>query len=313
MRFVDDIARATPDADITRHPNGVNTSPDNVSVDAGQSLPTQLHAYLARRARRSNGVRARLLARRPATAAAASRSPTSPPGTRNVNVSNATSTTASNKTSPRLGLARAQLRRDPIAAQATLVELQTQTAQVLAELRALVQGIHPPVLVDRGLFEAVESRLANIPIGVEIHADPALRGTRFTSEVEAAAYFFISEALTNAMKHAKASRLVVRLAASDDQLMAEVNDDGLGFLPAATHNATSGSGLTGLVRPHRGRRRSGRDRQPPGSRMSPHSDDPGPAAPARRGRGQLMATGRRVVLAEDNYLVREGTRRLLKK
>jgi len=142
----------------------------------------------------------------------------------------------------RLGLARAQLRRDPIVAESTLAELQTQTGQVLRDLRHLVQGIQPPVLADRGLLEALEARLAHVPIGVRIHADPSLRGARFNPDVEAAAFFFVSEGLTNVMKHAAASQVAVRVAVDDESLTVDVEDDGAGFVPARAE----GSGLTGL-------------------------------------------------------------------
>ena len=141
-----------------------------------------------------------------------------------------------------LSLARTQLRRDRAKAESTLAELQTQTGAVLGELRQLVQGIHPPVLTDRGLLEAVEAKLAQIPVGVRLHVDPELRGARFDADAEAAAYFFVSEGLTNAMKHAAAVTLSVRLAVEDEQLVVEVVDDGTGFVPASAR----GSGLTGL-------------------------------------------------------------------
>jgi len=142
----------------------------------------------------------------------------------------------------RLGLARAQLRRDPVVAETTLADLQTQTGHVLRELRQLAQGIHPPVLADRGLLEALEARLTHVPVGVQLHADPALRGARFGADVEAAAYFFVSEGLTNTMKHATASSVAVRLTVNDESLTVEVDDDGAGFVPARA----AGSGLTGL-------------------------------------------------------------------
>lgn len=142
----------------------------------------------------------------------------------------------------RLGLARSQLRRDPAEAESTLAELQAQTGHVLRDLRQLVQGIHPSVLTDRGVLEAIEARLTQVSIGVRLHADPTLRGSRFDPDIEAAAYFFVSEGLTNAMKHAAAGNVSVRLSVADRQLVVEVIDDGTGFLPADI----SGSGLTGL-------------------------------------------------------------------
>jgi signal transduction histidine kinase len=142
----------------------------------------------------------------------------------------------------RLGVARSQLRRDPAEAELTLAELQVQTGQVLRDLRQLAQGIHPSVLTDRGILEAIEAKLTQVPVGVELHADPSLRGARFDPDVEAAAYFFVSEGLANAMKHAGARKVSVRLATAERQLLVEVVDDGTGFLPANV----SGSGLTGL-------------------------------------------------------------------
>ena len=142
----------------------------------------------------------------------------------------------------RLGLARTQLRRDPAAAESTLAELQAQTAEVLRDLRQLVQGIHPPVLTDRGLLEAVEAKLSQLPVGVQLHADPSLRGVRFDPDAEAAAYFFVTEGLTNAMKHAAGASVAVRLTVDQEGLVVEVIDDGRGFVPAAA----PGSGLTGL-------------------------------------------------------------------
>ena len=143
----------------------------------------------------------------------------------------------------RLGLARAQLRRDPAAAETTLDELQAQTGQVLRDLRQLVQGIHPSVLTDHGLLEALEARLGQLPIGVQIHADRSLRGARFATDIEAAAYFFVSEGLTNAMKHAAPTLVSVRVAVEHDRLVIDVHDDGAGFV---VPRGVQGSGLTGL-------------------------------------------------------------------
>jgi signal transduction histidine kinase len=143
----------------------------------------------------------------------------------------------------RLGLARAQLRRDPATAETTLDELQAQTGQVLRDLRQLVQGIHPSVLTDHGLLEALEARLGQLPIGVRIHADRSLRGARFATDVEAAAYFFVSEGLTNAMKHAAPTLVSVRVGVEHDLLVIDVDDDGAGFV---VPRGVQGSGLTGL-------------------------------------------------------------------
>ncbi len=128
-----------------------------------------------------------------------------------------------------LRLARNQLRRDPAVADAMLAELQGEARQTLEDIRDLAQGIHPAVLADRGLVEAIE-------------ADPALRGARYAEDIEGAAYFLVSEGLANVLKHAAASRASVRLAEAEGRLQVEVSDDGVGFVPAEA----TGSGLTGL-------------------------------------------------------------------
>ena len=141
-----------------------------------------------------------------------------------------------------LRLARNQLGRDPELADATLAELQHEAGQTLQDLRELAQGIHPSVLSDRGILEAVEARVSRMPIGVAIEADPHLRDARFAQEVEGAAYFLVSEGLANVLKHSAASRAVVRLSSVGGRLVVEIADDGAGFIPADA----SGSGLTGL-------------------------------------------------------------------
>jgi signal transduction histidine kinase len=140
-------------------------------------------------------------------------------------------------------LARNQLARDPNLAAATLAELQGDVRQALADLRELAHGIHPPVLSDRGLLEAIEAQTARLPVPVRIDADGLGRGTRYPAEIEGAAYFLICEGLANALKHAAATRLEVRLAALPTGLRLEVADDGRGFEPARV----AGSRLRGLA------------------------------------------------------------------
>lgn len=141
----------------------------------------------------------------------------------------------------KLQLARNQLRRDPRLTDATLGELQAEAHRTLDDVRELARGIHPRVLTDRGLIAAIESRTAGLPIGVRVEADPALRDTRFAADVEAAAYFFCSEAMANTLKHANAATVVIRIAEPDGQLVVEVEDDGIGIDATADTN-----GLTAL-------------------------------------------------------------------
>ena len=142
----------------------------------------------------------------------------------------------------RLGLARNQMRRDQHLAEATLREAQRDAQHALEGLQELARGIHPAVLTDRGLFEAVAERATRMPIPVQLHADGLASGVRFSPELEGAAYFFVSEGLANVLKYAGAARADVRFGTDDGRLVVEVDDDGRGFDAASV----ALSGLRGL-------------------------------------------------------------------
>jgi signal transduction histidine kinase len=142
----------------------------------------------------------------------------------------------------RARLARAQLDSNP-AAEATLVALQADAERVLGDLRELVGGIHPAVLSDRGLVDAIEERAERLLVPVAIDADATVRRRRYPDEIESAAFFLVSEAVTNALKHASGRRLDICLGDHDGWLSVEVRDDGSGF-DAAT---ATGSGLRGVA------------------------------------------------------------------
>jgi len=123
-----------------------------------------------------------------------------------------------------------------------IAELQNEAQHILSDLRDLAQGIHPTVLSDGGILEAVEDRCAHLPLDVSLQASERLRTMRFDDDVEGAAYFFVSEALANILKHSAASRVEVTLDAPGDRIELGVSDDGCGFNP----NTDRGNGLTGL-------------------------------------------------------------------
>jgi PAS domain S-box-containing protein len=129
--------------------------------------------------------------------------------------------------------------KDPVRAR----ELRAQGIELadtgVAELRRLAAGIHPAVLTDHGLGPAIEALAARLPIPVCVE-DSAQR--RLPAPVEASVYFFVSEALTNTVKHAQANEARVRLAADDGELTVEVADDGIGGAEAGV----GGTGLRGL-------------------------------------------------------------------
>jgi signal transduction histidine kinase len=138
---------------------------------------------------------------------------------------------------------RRELDRDPAAGDAALDDLQAGLRHVLGELRELAHGIHPSVLSDRGLLEAVESLAARSAVPVAVRADASLRGLRFAQEIEGAGYFTVAEALANASKHAAASAIDVTLAHHEGGLDITVRDDGQGFDPATA----VGEGLVNLA------------------------------------------------------------------
>ena len=138
------------------------------------------------------------------------------------------------------GLARSQLTRDTALADGTLVVLQQDTKAALVEIRELVHGIFPPILADRGLVVAVQQRSARLPIAVRVEADPADTGRRFEPSIESAAWFVISEALTNTVKHSRAAQVTVRFRTAD-RLEIDVLDDGVGV-----PDRVGGHGLTGM-------------------------------------------------------------------
>jgi signal transduction histidine kinase len=129
---------------------------------------------------------------------------------------------------------------NPEATRALLAEARESSAKALAELRDLVRGIHPPVLADRGLAEAVRALALNLPVRVDVSSELAGRPP---APVESAGYFAVSELLANVSKHAHASQAWVDLRHQDGMLRIGVGDDGIGGADPA-----DGSGLAGIER-----------------------------------------------------------------
>lgn len=141
-----------------------------------------------------------------------------------------------------IGIARAKGNGDPTAVE-TLNRIQSDAQRILIEIRELAQGIHPSVLRDGGLVAAIEDRCSRLPIEVNVRVSDRLAGRRLSPEIEAAAYFFTTEAMTNTVKHSGSTSVDVALLADDSQLKIEVVDAGVGFDPDNLHG---GSGLAGL-------------------------------------------------------------------
>ena len=138
-----------------------------------------------------------------------------------------------------LGRAQHHLDSRPEAVREALADAIVQAQEALDELRALSRGIAPPILVDRGLREALTALAARSTVPVDLDAGRLNR--RLDAAVETAAYFVIAEALTNVAKHSHAHRCVVGLRHTEGTLRAWVTDDGVGGAALA-----KGHGLRGL-------------------------------------------------------------------
>jgi signal transduction histidine kinase len=142
-----------------------------------------------------------------------------------------------------LGLLEARLLDDVSGAKPLVHAAREALAATLSELRDLTQGIYPTVLTERGLSAALnELRLrAGIRVELSIEPDPPLQ-ERPPAPVEAAAYYVVSEALTNAAKHSGSAEARVRVGRSDHGLTVQVADDGAGGAGVG-----KGTGLRGLT------------------------------------------------------------------
>jgi signal transduction histidine kinase len=137
-----------------------------------------------------------------------------------------------------LRMAREKLGPDGGDAGRLLDRSRQELDEALKEIRELARGIHPTVLSDRGLGAAVEALAHRAPVPVEVGQVPA---QELPEQVELAAYFVVSEALTNVAKHASAAHAAVTVTNDNGRLAVEVSDDGVGGADIAR-----GTGLRGL-------------------------------------------------------------------
>ena len=129
---------------------------------------------------------------------------------------------------------------NPEAARALMFEARDASVKALAELRALVRGIHPPVLADRGLADAIRALALDTPARINLASE--LNG-RPPAPVESAAYFAVSELLANVSKHAEARQTWIDIRHTDGMLRIGVTDNGHGGAESAR-----GTGLRGIER-----------------------------------------------------------------
>ena len=138
----------------------------------------------------------------------------------------------------RLHLAK-RFKGDDDAVREQLEICASEVTGALDDLRRLANGLHPAILTEAGLRSALLSlaRRSALPVAVD-----ALPEERFPDEIETAAYYLVSEALTNSAKHAEAESATLRVACRDGRLVVEISDDGRGGA-----SLEAGSGLRGLT------------------------------------------------------------------
>ncbi|NRQ32744.1 sensor histidine kinase [Nonomuraea sp. NN258] len=139
-----------------------------------------------------------------------------------------------------LGAVEQLVDTDPAAAKALLTKAREASAETLTELRTVIRGIHPPVLAERGFADAVRALAMDSPIRVTVDVDLPHRPE---APVEAAAYFAVSELLSNAARHGEATNAAIDISTKGADLRITVTDDGLGGA-----DPSKGSGLAGIER-----------------------------------------------------------------
>jgi GAF domain-containing protein len=133
---------------------------------------------------------------------------------------------------------RAAISEDQHDTHSALVGVEEDLDAILADLRELSHGLHPPLLSRLGLGPSLRALARRSPIPVELDVDLPERPA---PSLETAVYYVVSEALANAIKHSRASEVTVTIT-SGETLEASIADDGVGDA-----DPTGGSGLTGLL------------------------------------------------------------------
>jgi signal transduction histidine kinase len=137
-----------------------------------------------------------------------------------------------------LATAREESRRHPERAPGMFEDAERDLLLAIDQLRELAHGIHPTILTDLGLTEAIRSLTDGSPVPIRLLELPSVR---LDSTAEATAYYVVAEALTNAQRHASAEQITIRVIESGRYLRVEVGDDGVGGA-----DERLGSGLQGL-------------------------------------------------------------------
>lgn len=141
-----------------------------------------------------------------------------------------------------LGLAESTMATDAALGRPLVGEAKDAVLAALDDLRAVCQGVHPPILTERGLVGAVQelTATASVPVSLTLDVSGPLR-----PELESTAYYVLAESLANITKHARADSASVSVRSSERTLTIAVSDDGVGGADAA--NGTGLAGMAGRV------------------------------------------------------------------
>jgi len=136
-----------------------------------------------------------------------------------------------------IAMAQELLVSDPEGARCLMQDARDSSKATLTELRALVRGIHPPVLADRGLLGGIDALAMASPVPVDVSSALSARSP---APVEAAAYFAVAEALTNLNRHSGASSARINVSHDGSRLRLEVSDNGDGGAQYSPEGGLSG-------------------------------------------------------------------------
>jgi signal transduction histidine kinase len=134
----------------------------------------------------------------------------------------------------------------PRVAADNLEAVRNMAREAILDMRMLIFELHPPALEEEGLASALQARLEAVESRSGLQTEFHIRGERrLPIAIEEELYRIAQEALTNAVKHARARKVVIRLTADDERYSLEVQDDGLGF-DVSTADRSGGLGLRGM-------------------------------------------------------------------
>ena len=138
-----------------------------------------------------------------------------------------------------LGLAESTMATDPAQGKPLVGEAKEAVLAALDDLRAVCQGVHPPILTERGLVGAVQelTATASVPVSLTVDVPGPLQ-----PEIESTAYYVLAESLANITKHARANAASVVASRTNGRLTVTVSDDGVGGA-----DADKGTGLAGMA------------------------------------------------------------------